>query len=486
MFSNTMFSENRLSSNLKENIHLLCTLLPIHDSFDFVIRELVIGGRDSFFLSINGFCRTEVLQNIFSDLQSDKAPLKDKNIESFIHTKINYAQVTFTDSLEDILQNILSGPSLLLIDGFDKAILLDVRSYPTRSMQEPDMERITRGARDGFVETLITNCNLIRRRIRSPHLTFHLLHAGTESCTDIAIAYRNDLADPKLLDHLLTTIENLNITSLTMGSKSLEELLIKKHWWNPLPVVAQTERPDVACSYLSEGHILILVDNSPTVLILPCTIFQFTQSPEDYYKNPLIGTYFRLIRFLCIPLSLFLLPSYLLLNAYFPDLAAALHLSSGNLSSPGQTIFFVIMAELGLDLFKYSASITSSRFANALSIVGGLMVGDIAIKLNLASAEALFYAALSLLATLSLANIDFADALRIYRIFLILTTSLLGLFGFILGVMLVVLSVITTPTFAGMSYFWPLFPLNKEALYSLIFRKPTAKAQPCKIWDRRL
>ena len=119
MFSNTMFSENRLSSNLKENIHLLCTLLPIHDSFDFVIRELVIGGRDSFFLSINGFCRTEVLQNIFSDLQSDKAPLKDKNIESFIHTKINYAQVTFTDSLEDILQNILSGPSLLLIDGFD-------------------------------------------------------------------------------------------------------------------------------------------------------------------------------------------------------------------------------------------------------------------------------------------------------------------------------------------------------------------------------
>lgn len=501
-----------LSSSLQENIDQLHIFLPIGKSFDLFTRELYIGKRKAFLLGINGFCDTDALQRIIEELQknpcSDHKELhddsmtnhfmtydsifnnnaqKEENISSFEHflnTRIGYSQVEFLDSVRKIVDKVLSGLSLLLIDGFEKGVLLDVRSYPARSMEEPDMERSTRGARDGFVETLVTNCNLIRRRIRSPHMTFQLMQAGTESRTDIAVAYQDDLVDPELLHRLIYTIQNLKITSLTMGSRSLEELLIQKHWWNPLPVIQQTERPDVACSYLSEGHILLIVDNSPSVLILPCTIFQFTQSPEDYYKNPLVGTYFRLLRFLCIPMSLLLLPLFLLLNVYFPQTADLLHLSSTNEASPGQMIFFVIAVELGLDLFKYSTSVTSSRFSNALSIVGGLLVGDIAIKLNWASAEVLFYAAISLLASLSLANIDFADALRLYRIFLILTTAVGGLVGFLVGFVLVILSVITTPTFSGMSYFWPLYPFNKEALYSLVFRKPTAKAQPCKIWER--
>lgn len=484
-----------LSNNLRENIQLLYQLLPIGTSFDLFTRDFYIGTRKAFLLGINGFCDTDALLRIIEDLQKSETLsdlcIKNTNkkencasIEQLLNSAIGYSQVIFTDSIAEIVDNVLCGPALLLIDGFNEGILLDVRSYPVRSMEEPDMERSTKGARDGFVETLLTNCNLIRRRIRSPHLTFSVMQAGSESKTDIAIAYRDDLADPGLLDSLTTTIENLKITSLTMGSRSLEELLIQKHWWNPLPVIQQTERPDVACSYLSEGHILLIVDNSPSVLILPCTIFQFTQSPEDYYKNPLVGTYFRLIRFLCIPLSLLLLPLFLLLNVYFPQTADMLHLSSATKASPGQMIFFVIAVELGLDLFKYSTAVTSNRFSNALSIVGGLLVGDIAIKLNWASAEVLFYAAISLLASLSLANIDFADALRLYRIFLILTTAIGGLPGFLIGFALVILSVITTPTFSGMSYFWPLFPLNKKALYSLVFRKPTAKAQPCKIWNR--
>lgn len=220
------------------------------------------------------------------------------------------------------------------MNGFDQAVIIDVRTYPVRSISEPDTERSTRGARDGFVETLLFNTNLIRRRVRSAKLTFSICTLGTESRTDVAIAYLADQVNEELLEALKQKLSRLQITSLTMGSKSLEELLIHKRWWNPLPSIQLTERPDVACSYLCEGHILLIVDNSPAVLLLPGTIFQFTQSPEDYYNNPLTGTYFRMIRFLCIPVSLLLLPVFLLLSAYYPEITASLQLTPVSDLSP--------------------------------------------------------------------------------------------------------------------------------------------------------
>lgn len=475
-----------LSINLEQNIETLKEVLPIGKSFDLITRNLYLGETKAFFLGINGFCRTELLQQIFSDLQN---PLytKDGVVENLIHyvsSKIGYAQVSLSDSLEDIIHNVLSGPSLLLIDGFAKGILIDVRSYPTRGIAEPDVERSTRGARDGFVETLLFNTNLIRRRIRSPYLTFSIHHAGTESKTDIAITYLDDCVNKSLLNRLINAIESLEITSLTMGSKSLEELLVKKRWWNPLPSMQLTERPDVACSYLLEGHIAVIVDNSPMVLLLPCTIFQFTQSPEDYFKSPLVGTYFRLVRFLCIPVSLLLLPVFLLLTAHYPALSQGAQLLSTGELTPARLIFYVLTVEFLLDLFRYSASLSSSRFSGSLSIVGGLLIGDMAVKLNWASAEVLFYAAITLLASLSLSSLEFSEALRVYRIFLIAATGFFGIWGFGIGCGLVLLSMVTTPTFGGMSYFWPLFPFNGKALRRLLFRSPTAKAQPSKVWDR--
>lgn len=486
MMKNT--DKTLLSNRLTENIQTLYSLLPISQSFDLITRDLFLGETRAFFLGINGFCKTEILQQIFSDLQ-DPLYTKDGHIRDltrYMNAKIGYAQTSLCDNWEEIVKNVLSGPSLLLIDGFAQAVLIDVRTYPVRGIAEPDTERITRGARDGFVETLLFNTNLIRRRIRSPHLTFAIHSVGTESRTDVAVAYLGNCVNQDLLDTLSHTLEALDITSLTMGAKSLEELLVPKKIWTPLPSIQTTERPDVACSYLLEGHILIIVDNSPSVLILPCTIFQFTQSPEDYYKSPLTGGYFRLVRFACIPACLFLMPAFLLITAYFPQVAqkwSLLSTESANLT-PLQLIIYVLTVEFLLDLFKYSASLSSGRFSGTLSIVGGLLIGDIAVSLNWTSVEILFYAAVTLLASLSLSSIEFADALRVYRIFLIVCTSLGRLPGFLIGVTLMSFSILLTPTFGGMSYFWPLFPFQGKALGALLLRRPTAKAQPCKVWDR--
>ena len=335
------------------------------------------------------------------------------------------------------------------------------------------------------METMLFNTNLIRRRIRSPRLTFEVISVGSISKTDVAVAYIDGLADMKLLERIKNRLKELDITSLTMGSKSLEELLVPKKWFHPLPSVYSTERPDTACSYLTEGYIAVIVDNSPSVLILPCSIFHFTQSSEDYYKSPVVGTYFRLVRFLCIPVNLLLLPVFLLITVFYPQLSAQLHLLSTK-DLPGPTIIFYCFAvEFFLDLFKYSASISSGRFAGSLSIVGGLIIGDIAVDLNWASAEILFYAAMTLLTTLSLSNIEFADGLRLYRMFLLVTTSIGGIWGFGLGLLLILVSVFTTPIFGGSSYFWPLFPFNGRALKTLLLRYPTFRAQPSKVWKKK-
>lgn len=476
----------QLSINLEENIQTLKTLLPIGRSFDFMARPLLLGRTKAFFLGINGFCKTEILQQIFSDLQNPLFVRTDtiEDIRRYVDAKIGYAQVSLTDSADEMISNVLSGPSALLIDGFRQAVLIDVRTYPARGISEPDTEHVTRGARDGFVETLLFNANLIRRRIRSPKLCFSMQNVGRESKTDVAIAYLEGSVSETLLKKLTRTIEQLPASSLTMGTKSLEELLLQRHWWNPLPSFQITERPDVACSYLAEGHILVLVDNSPTVLILPCSIFQFTQSPEDYYSSPAVGTYFRLVRFLCIPVSLLLMPCFLLLTAYYPDFSSRW----GLLTSPelGRTrlFFYVLVVEFILDLFRYSSALNSGRLSGSLSMIGGLIIGDIAVSLNWASVEVLFYAAVTLLASLSLSSTEFSNALRLYRILLIAATGFSGLPGFLISLGLVLLSMATTPTFGGFSYFWPLFPFNGKALKRLLFRSPTPKAQPETIWKR--
>lgn len=480
----------KISTNINETIKNLKQTLPIGKSFDFITRDLYLGKTKAFWIGINGFVKVELIQQMFSDLQNPLYTQDDivKSIDAFMNAKIGYAQLQLSSDWDLIIRNILSGPSVLFIDGFDKAIIIDARTYPTRSVEEPDTEKVTRGARDGFVETVLFNTNLIRRRIRSPKLTFEIKSIGTSSKTDVAVAYIDGIVNSELLEKINKKLANLNVTSLTMGNKSLEELLVKKRWFNLLPSIQSTERPDVACSYLNEGHILILVDNSPSVIILPCTIFQFTQSPDDYYRAPSVGNYFRMVRFFCCLLSVFLIPVFLLLAAYFPDISESLKLlttEEAKALSTMQIIIYVFVVEFILDLFKYASAHSSSNYSGSFALIGGLIIGEIAVELNWASKEILFYGAVTLLASLSLSSIDFSDALRIYRLFLVATTAFFGLWGFIIGLVLIIISVATTPTFAGMSYFWPLFPFNWKALKTLLFRYPTAKAQPSTVWERK-
>ena len=398
-----------LSKSLQENITTAKSILPISNSFDIITRTITLGNISGYFIGINGLCKLDLLQDIFSNLQN---PLYYYNLnpcsmKELVEQKSGYAQVTLTSNWDILIKNVLSGPGILFLDG---------------------------------------------------------------------------LAEEDLLLQIRKKLSGIDADSLTMGMKSLEELLLHKRWYHPLPAFFSTERPDVACSYLMEGYVLLMVDTTPAALILPCSLFQFTQSPEDYYKSTVVGTYIRIIRFICLFLSLFLFSVFLLLASNPGLLPESINLMPSGSIEPFRLFFYVLIAELILDLFKYSSSHAPGGFSGSLAIVGGLLIGNVAIELQWASTEVIFYAAATLLASLSLPNIDLSESIRVYRLFLTILTGLFHLPGFLIGLVLIGLPIFTTPVFAGKSYFWPLIPFNFSALKTLLIRYPTFMAQPNHIW----
>ena len=261
-----------LSSNLQINIERMKELIPLDKSFDIISSHLKIGGNDALFVGLNGYIEERTLQKIFIDVKEPVDSSDEEALVKYMHDHVGYASVTPYKTWDELLLQMFSGTALMLINGSTTGFILDIRTYPARSVEEPDTEPVTKGAHDGFTETMLTNANLIRRRIRANTLTFEPLHIGSVSRTDVSIGYLGALVDQEFLDYIRTELQSLQVTSLTMGTKSLEELLIKKNFLHPLPSICTTERPDVASSYLMEGNILILVDNSPSVMILPCSI----------------------------------------------------------------------------------------------------------------------------------------------------------------------------------------------------------------------
>ena len=431
-------------------------------------------------------CDLQTIQWLFADIEATNFQTGAQNASSlpqYVKDQFFYAQIAFSNSPKEMLDNLLCGPCLLILDGYEQGLIIDTRQYPSRGVEEPDTERVIQGAKDGFTETLLTNCNLIRRRLRYPGLTFSLSKIGTLSNTDVAIAYLEKQCDSKLVKELQNKLNSLQTATLTMGIHSLQELLIKKSMLHPMPSAFLTARPDVACSYLAEGYILLMVDTSPFALVLPCHLFQFLQNPEDYYKSPPVGTYTRFVRLLCLLLSLFLMPTFLLFCLEPGWLPSFLQGLIPETLHPMAIFIYVLFVELGLDLFKYASAHSANAYSGAFAIIGGLLLSDMAISLQWTNEEVIFYGAATLLASLGITSVELADAIKLYRLFLILVTGLFAFLhlpgvGYLLGVVLTLISIITTPVFSRNKYLWPLYPLHPKALGRLLFRYPTNKIQP--------
>jgi stage V sporulation protein AF len=357
------------------------------------------------------------------------------------------------------------------VEGYTKALLIDARTYPARSVDEPDKDKVLRGSKDGFVETLVFNTALIRRRIRSTDLHMEIFNAGENSKTDIVLCYMDSRVDHTFLENLKRKINNIKVDSLTMNQESLAECIYKSKWYNPFPKFKYTERPDTASAQILEGNIVILVDNSPSAMIMPTTIFDIVEEADDYYFPPITGTYLRLTRTLIAILTYFVTPTYLLLSAYPEWIPHGFEFILLKETPNIPLIWQFLILELAIDGLRLAAVNTPSMLSTPLSVMAALVLGEFAVESGWFSSEVLLYMAFVAIANYTQANYELGYALKFMRILNLVMTQLFGLAGFIIAVIIAVLAVAFNKTVSGTSYIYPLIPFNAGKLKSRLIRR---------------
>ncbi len=462
-----------LTGNYRTDVENFASRLRVEKSFDVIRRRLVVGKDELTLFYIDGFVKDGVMARLMQFFVGLKGLGEGADAaRNFMDSQVPYVEVELSEDIENLELMVLSGATVMFGSAFEtKAIVIDTRTYPARSTEEPESDRVMQGARDGFVETLIFNTALIRRRLRDSRLTMQYKNIGGASKTDIVICYMDGVADPKYVEKLNRRLNAVKPASLTLGFQSLAEVLIPRRWYNPFPKIRSTERPDVAAAQLVEGSVLILCDTSPQVMILPTSIFDFMQETDDFYFPPVTGTYLRVLRFSIFVLSFFLLPTWYYLlrhQAILPDwLAFVVPTETGALP----LLLQLYLVELAIDGLKLASMNTPNLLSNSLSVIGGLILGDFAVTIGWLSPDVIFYMAVVAIAGFAQQSQELGYAVKFLRLTCLTLTALFDLPGYIIGCLLVPLFVCTNRTLnGGFSYLYPIIPFNGRALLRLIFR----------------
>jgi stage V sporulation protein AF len=455
---------------LAENLDFIKEKLGYGVTFDLLVREITVGGKRAALVFLDGFVNDNAVIEIMKRLLDvPRGGLAVNAAEHVLHDYLPFFEVSWVEDLNEACNEVLAGPMLLLIDGLAKIFVVDVRQYQVRSIEEPDLERVTRGSREGFVETGLFNVNLIRRRVRDPNLRFEVLTVGERSQTDIMVGYIADIASPEIVAEVKERISHIDRDAIPMGGKNLEEYILGTKL-NPLPVTRYTERPDVAAAHLYEGHVIIIVDTTPFALIVPSTLWHFTQHAEEYFQNPPVGTYLRWVRTLGIFLSLVLIPVWYLLatSSSLPE-----WINFIGPKEPGRVPLWLqfLMLEIGLDLLRMALVHTPNALATSLGLVGAILLGELAIETGLFTSEAILYTALVAVGTFATPSLEFSLAIRLFRYFLFLGSVLFRWWGLGGAFLISILIMGLTKSF-GVPYLWPLIPFDWPALLRIIFRYP--------------
>ncbi len=457
-----------LCADYDENVDMMRRTLRVKESFDIIERHLTVCDRDMCFFYIDGFVKDGEMLRIMQYLLSQKTISTAEELEK----KIPYVEVELTREREKLVRAVLSGQTAIFAESFvDTAILLDLRTYPARPTQEPESDRVMQGARDGFVETLVVNTALIRRRIRDPRLTMEHFALGGSSDTDVVVCYVDGVADKKILDEVRNKISSASPRSLTIGYQSLAETLIRRGWFNPFPKIRTTERPDTAAAQLLEGSVIVICDTSPQAMILPTSIFDYLEETDDFCFPPLTGSYLRLVRAGILLLSVIITPLWLLAIEYADMLPEALSFLVP--SNPGDLpiILQLFLVELAIDGLKIASMNTPDILSNSLSVVGALILGDFAVEVGWLCADVILYMAFVAIANFAQQNHELGYAFKFVRMTILLLVYLLGIWGFVAGILLFILLVATNRTLTCGHYLYPLIPFSPKDFSRLIIRR---------------
>lgn len=453
-----MEEKTKISQNLDENIRKYQQMFA--DCADIKMRTMRIGkekGRRCFIAYIevavsNMLLETTALGRLLAALQA----VDDKQVDEVLAANaLGVSDVTPYDYMEDAAQGMLTGDAILFVDGYAHALKIADKGYPGMGVKEPDSEKVIRGSKEGFADSIKINTALIRKRIRSPRVKVQELKAGIRSHTSVDLVYIEDLAQPSVLAEIKRRLNVYEIDGI-LDSGVVEQLAEKK-WYSPFPQFQTTQRPDRAAVALLEGRVVLLCDNSPVALILPTDFNSFLKTSDDYYNRFGVATFARILRYLAAFFSLTLPGLYLAVtNFHTQILPSPLLLSfwEARIGVPFPAALEVILMELSFELLREAGVRLPGAMGNTIGIVGGLIIGQAAVDANLVSPIVVIVVAFTALCSFSIPNEEFAFAFRLLKFYIILLSAWLGYFGFLLGLFTILVHLSRLESF-GIPYLMP-------------------------------
>lgn len=460
-----------ISSSITRNLDTIKQELV--DCDDIVYRPIKVGKKQEFNMAliyvdglidkalISNFAMEPLLHEARNERPNPKS-IKDDLFRLVEEGNIAISEVKELKTIEESLENLLIGETLLLVDGYSRILMLSSRGWPMRGISEPQIETVVRGPRDGFNETVKVNASLVRRRIRDTKLKSKYLKVGVRSKTDIVVMYIEDIANKELVKEVLKRLGEIKIDA-NIGSGQIESL-ISKNVLSPFPQAQHTERPDVVASAICEGRVAILVDNSPFGLIVPATITTMLQSAEDYYNNWYISSLVRIIRVVAVFIALTLPALYIAMTSFHPGLLPtelALSVAAARDTVPFPAFIEAFIMEITLELLREAGSRLSGPIGTTIGIVGGLIIGQAAVEAGIVSPLMVIIVAVTTISSFAIPNYGFASGLRFLRFILIGAAAVLGLYGIMLGLILLLTHLIKLDSF-GVPYLSPFTNLGSN------------------------
>ncbi|WP_281252919.1 spore germination protein [Oceanobacillus senegalensis] len=460
-----------VSTNITKNQKYMEQKVGLDVSFDAGFRELVILKKKVQLYYVTGLCDTAFIQELMDKLiEINDFESNMRKLPEIIENRLVHQQVTPVETMDEVVDQILSGLVAVFVDGGKKAYIIDVRSYPGRAPQEPDTEKVIRGSRDGFTENIIENTALTRRRLRDERLRLEMLKVGERSKTDVCVSYLQDVADEGLVEVIKQKIEEIEVDGVAMADKTVDEFFIERKW-NHYPLVRYTERPDVAASHLLEGHVIIMVDTSPSTIILPTTFFHHMQHAEEFRQAPSVGTFVRFIRFLGVFVSMYLLPLWLLFVLDPTMLPKDLSYIGPNEEGNIPIMVQIVLAELGIEFLRMAAIHTPTPLSTSMGLIAAVLIGQIAIDVGMLSPEVILYVSISAIGSYVTPSYELSVANKLTNIILIIAVGFFGLKGLVIGFLIHILYLVQLKSLKT-PYLWPFIPFNPKAMLHILFRIP--------------
>lgn len=478
------FKEQRLNSMLKSNVETMEGLFG--ESNDFVLRRFLIGGEggvEAAAAFIDGLVDSKLIDEfILKAAMTEPSEIMKQCAEApeQVNTYVKLSvlpvnEISETDHLYKVVEGVLSGDSVVFLEGSSQAIVLNTKGWERRGVEEPRTESVVRGPRNGFTETLRINTAQIRLKLKDPELRVKGMTVGQRSKTNVAVMYIEGLTNHAIADEIIRRIEAINIDAV-IDSGYIEQLIEDTHW-TPFPMIQNTERPDKVAANLLEGKVAIVCDGSPFVLIAPAVFSQFYHSPEDYYERFLISTFIRIIRVISMGMAIMLPSLYIAFSSFHPEMIPSrlvIAMAAGRSTVPFPSIVEAFLMEVTMEILREASVRLPGPIGPTIGIVGALVVGQAAVEAGIVSPIMVIIVALTTIGSFASPSYSAAIALRMLRFPMMIAASLFGLYGIMLLLILIIIHLCSLKSF-GVPYMSPVSPYHRNDIKDTFFRVPIYK-----------